>query len=304
MSAPATTPTVPAVPSTPAVKTAEVKSPDIKVPAAAPELIEVKVNGKKQMVSIDDLKRTYSLETASRQRFTEAEKKLKEASELKSIFSNKDIDSLVKAGWTEQEIEAKAAEFLVKRAKEQSMTPEQKRQALAQAEYERLKKEHEERELTEKTKAQQALEQREAQIYQTQFLGEVAKADKQTWLDLNDPIILSHVINDVTLSLKNHGYDMPVLEAVRRLEEKLEKRGPVKKEYWKKLSKNGIKGVDDSDLDTFFESGVKGIREKSVAAIKRAEAPFAKQTTAKPEPTAPPKHDAAYYRNIRYNRNK
>lgn len=286
-----------------------VEAPKVEVPATpavetTPEKYEVKVNGKKMEVTLEELKRAYSIDTASRQRFSEAEKKLKEAQQIKEVFSNKDIAALKQAGWSEEEIEDKAADFLIKRAQLKSMTPEQRQRMQQEAEYKAYQEEKAQRELLEKQTAQKRIEQEEAQRYQAEFLRDVAKADKETWLDLNDPIILGHIIRDVSYAAQTLKYDLPVLDAVRRLEQKMEKRGPVKKEYFKKLAKSSIKELDDNDLDAFLEKGGKGVRERSVAAIKRAEAPFAKslQTTAKVEETNTPKRDASYYRNIRYGR--
>lgn len=281
------------------------------VPKVQPkeEMVDVTVNGKKEKVTMDDLKRSYSLDTASRQRFTEAEKKFKEAEQLKNAFSSKDISTLRSAGWTDDEIEEKAAQFIINQAKIKSMTPEQKAQLDKEEEYSKLKKEKDDREESEKQKVQKDLQEREAALYQKSFLSDIKKINNgnKTWLDLNDPIILSQITNDVITAIKKHNYDMPVLEAVRRLEEKY-KGGSVKKEYLKQLLKNNIKDIDDSDLDAFLEKGAKGIREKSVEAIKRAEAPFS-QTTAKPETFIPPKtnsyrEEAQRYRDLRYGRIK
>jgi len=186
------------------------------------------------------------------------------------------------------------------------MTPEQRAAKQREEEYYRLKKAEEDRLKAEKDKIKNELAQKEAKLYQTAFLSELAELDKKSPLDLKDPVILSHIINDITTALNKHGYDMGVHEAVKRLEEKfIDKRGPVKKEYLRKLLKNTITDVDDSDLEAFLEKGAKGIREKSVEALKRNEAPFAKprSQTQSQEPEKV-KKDLKYYRDLRYGRIK
>lgn len=261
---------------------------------------KVKVNGKIHEFTIDDLKRSAVLELASRKRFDEAAEKFKAAEELKNTYSKKELDALFAAGWTEEELEEKAAQFLVKRAKEKTLTPEQRARLEKEMEYEKLKKEKIEREENEKNRLKREIEERDAKTYQNEFFKDVAKADKNTWLDLNDPIILQHIINDITLALEKHNYDMPVMDAVKRLEDKMIKRGSVKKEYLRNLLKNNIKDIDDSEIDAFLEKGAKGIREKSVEAIKRAESPFAKMTLQGKNITdsvnTPIKFDEDYYR--------
>jgi len=284
--------------------TLEAQTP-VEQPVAEPKY-KVKIDGKTVEVTLDELKNAYSLDQATRKRFQEANQKLKEAENLRSVYSQRDINKLKEAGWTDDEIEERAADFLINRAKQKSMTPEQRAQAEREEEYKRLKEAEDARLAAEKKKAKDSIEQREAQLYQSAFFSDIAKADKQTWLDLNDPIILSHVIRDVASALTNDGYDMPVIEAVRSLEKRMEKRGAPKKEYLKKLSKLSIKDIDDSELDAFLEKGAKGIREKSVEAIKRAESPFAKINTQIKSDQTPPnttkKHDAQYYRNLRLGR--
>lgn len=288
-----------AVPVTPAVEASQqaVKAPVVE---------KVKVNGKEIEVPLDELKRAYGLHTAAQSKFEEAARLRKEAEQVKSVFSQKDVNTLLKAGWTEDEIEQKAAEWLVKKAQEKVMTPEQRAAKQREEEYYRLKQAEEDRIKAEKDKIKNELTQKEAKLYQTAFLSELAELDKKSPLDLKDPVILSHIINDITTALNKHGYDMGVHEAVKRLEEKfIEKRGPVKKEYLRKLLKNTITDVDDSDLEAFLEKGAKGIREKSVEALKRNEAPFAKprSQTQSQEPERV-KKDLKYYRDLRYGRIK
>ena len=90
----------------------------------------------------------------------------------------------------------------------------------------------------------------------------------------------------------------------------------LKKKYFRKLLKNSKLDIEDTDLDAFLEKGAKGIRENSVAAIKRGEAPFAKTNTlqakSKTDSIIPPvkpdltsyREDAKRYRDLRYNRIK
>ena len=262
---------------------------------------KVKVNGKELEVTLDDLKRSYGLDKASHQRFNEAVEKLKEAENIKKMLSSKNIEILKNNGWTDEEIEEQAAEYLIKLSKDKSLTPEQRAQKERDEEYLRLKKEKEDREKYEKDNIKRLNEEKEAKEYQTEFLIGVEKADKQTWLDLKDPIIMSHIVHDVSTSIRDYKYDMPVLEAVRRLEQKMEKKDTFKKDYLRKMIKKSINDIDDSELDAFLERGVKGIKEKSVEAIKKAEAPFDLRSTKSNEPLKnTPKHDAAYYRKMRY----
>jgi hypothetical protein len=269
-----------------------------------PLIEKVRVNGKDIEVSIDELKRSYGLHKAAEGKFQDAAKMRKEAEDIKNVFSTKDINTLLKAGWSEDEIEEKAADFLVKMAQRKSMTPQQRAQYEREQEYEALKKEKNERERSESKKLNDDLQAREAKLYQTAFLKDVHEVNKKTWLDMEDPVILSNVINEITLAAKKYEYDMSVSEAVKILEDRLEKRGPAKKEYLKKLSKLSIKDIDDNDLDAFLEKGGKGVREKSVEAFKKAESPFVKQ---KPQTQSnlveeAPVRDAQYYRNIRMGR--
>lgn len=275
----------------------------------SPKFETITVNGKEVKVSIDELKRAYGLDKTAYSRLEEAAKIRKEAENLKSSFSQKKVESLLAAGWTEDEIEQEAANFIVKRAKEKSMTPEQRSQAEKEHEYLRLKKESEDRILAEKNKMQKSIDDSQAQLFQTSFMNEIVKADKGTWLDLNDPVILANIINDVSASLTKYNYDMPVAEAVRRQEERMKKRGPMKKEYLRELLKTSIKDTDDTDLDAFLEKGSKGVREKSVEALKRSEAPFAKPKTSQTQGNSAPVkpdtaqvRDAQYYRDVKYGR--
>lgn len=265
---------------------------------------KIKINGKDVEVSIDELKRAYGLHKAAEGKFQDAAKMRKEAESLKSVFSTKDINNLLQAGWTEDEIEEKAAEFIVKQAQRKSMSPQQLAQLEREKEYEQLKKEKDERDRSEKEKLQKDIQAREAKLYQTAFFKEVEEVNKKTWLDMDDPVILSNVINEITLAAQKYEYDMSVAEAAKILEERLEKRGPAKKEYLRKLHKLSKSNIDDTDLDAFLENGGKGVRDKSVEAFKKAESPFAKQ---KPQPQSNlveegPVRDAQYYRNIRMGR--
>lgn len=267
---------------------------------------KVKVNGKEVEVSLEELKRSYGLDKAAWKRFEEASEKLKQAESLKNMYTSKDWQNLLKAGWSEDELEAKAAEFLVNRAKTKTMTPAQLQQMQVEQEYKRLKDKEDNEIKQKKLKSEQEINEREAKLYQNAFMSEVNNADKKTWLDLNDPIILDHIIKDIQLSINKHNYDMPVEEAVKRLESKLANKGATKKDYLKKLIKSSIKDIDDNDLEAFLDKGVKGIREKSVEAVKRAESPFAKiktpQTSSNTANTDSKKFDAQYYRKMRYNK--
>jgi len=268
----------------------------------AQEKYKVKVNGKEEEVTLEDLKRSYNLDKASRQRFDEAAKKIKDAENLKNMYSSKEWDNLLKAGWTEEELEERAADFIIKRAQKKSMTPEQLKQMEIEEDYKRLKKkELDAVELKNRIAEQQANELK-AKETQTNFMNDLKRVDKNTWLDLNDPVILSTIISEITSALTKHSYDMPVSEAVKRLEERLDKKTVYKKEYLKKLMKSSIKDLDDSDLEAFLEKGGKGVREKSLEALRRTEAPFAKKNTpqmqSNPGDTAP-KKDLQYYRRLR-----
>lgn len=271
-----------------------------------PLLRKIKVGGKEIQVPIEELERDYGKGRAADDKFREAKKILDEGVQLKNFYSQKKLESLFAAGWTEQELEQQAAEWLVEKAKRDSMTPHQKAVLEQQKEYERLKKGEEDRIKNEKEKVEKDLREREAQLYQTAFLSEVAKADKDTWLDLNDPIILSAIINNITVAHNKYGIDMSVKESVKALEEKSGKRGPAKKNFLRKLIKDTIIGIDDNDLEAFLEKGVKGIREKSVEAFKKNESPFSKQMpkmqTQTPEEKQ--KHDLKYHRDLRMGRIK
>lgn len=278
----------------------------VSTPVDQPIIRKIKVGGKEMEVPIEELERDYGKGRAADEKFREAKKILDEGVQLKNFYSQKKLDALFAAGWTEQELEQQAAEWLVEKAKRDSMTPQQKLALEQQKEYERLKKAEQDRIKSEKDKADKELREREAKLYQTAFLNDIAKADKNTWLDLNDPVILSTIINDITTASQKHGYDMSVQESVKRLEEKLSKRGPAKKNFLRKLLKDTITDVDDSDLDAFLEKGVKGIREKSVEAFKKNESPFSKQqpklqTQVQEEK---PKYDLKYHRDLRYGRIK
>lgn len=288
-------------------------SPTISAPIAeltpvvdnSPKMETLKINGKDITVSIDELKRAYGLHKAADGKFQEAAKMRKDADSMKEVFSKKDINNLIQAGWSEDEIEEKAADFLVKRAQRKTMTPQQLAQYEREQEYEVLKKEKDDRVKTEQLKAKQELEAREATLYQTAFLKDVEAVNAKTWLDLEDPVILTNVINEISTALQRYEYDMSVTEAVKRVEERMEKRGVTKKDYLRKLLKSSIKDIDDNDLEAFLEKGGKGVREKSVEVYKKAESPFAKQKPQAQSNTpveTPIIRDAQYYRNIRMGR--
>lgn len=277
-----------------------------KVETQNPKTEKLTVNGKEVEVSIDELKRAYGLHKAAYSKMEEAAKIRKEADAIKDVYSQKDVNALLKAGWTEDEIEQKAADYIVKRAKEKSMSPEQRNQAQREQEYQRLKKLEEDRATQEKSSAQQALEVRETNLYQTALMSDIAKAGNNTWLDINNPVILSSILQDMHAALTRFDYDMPVAEAIKRQEDRLEQKGAVSKKYLRKLLKSSIKDIDDNDLDALLENGIKGIRDNSVAAVKKAEAPFAKlrsQTQSNVSPPAKPQElvrDANYYRKVKY----
>lgn len=285
---------------------AEVTPETTTTPVVNKPLMEkVRINGKDVEVTIDELKRAYGLHKGAESKFQDAAKMRKEAQDMKSVFSQKDINALIMNGWTEDEIEEKAAEFIIKRAQQKSMTPQQRAQMEREKEYTNLKLEKEAREKSEKEKVKNDLQAREAKLYQTAFFKEVEEVNKKTWLDMDDPVILSNIINEITVAAKKYEYDMSVSEAAKIIEERLEKRGPAKKEYLKKLSKLSIKDIDDNDLDAFLEKGGKGVRDKSVEAFKKAESPFVKQkpqTQSKLAIEEAPIRDAQYYRNIRMGR--
>jgi hypothetical protein len=270
------------------------------------EFRKVKINGKEVNVPIQDLINDYGKGRVADEKFQKAAEMVKQAEQLKSMFSEKKVDALLKAGWSEDEIEEKMAEFLVKRAQEKSMTPQQRAFLEQQKEYERLKKAEDDRKNAERQKSENELRQREAQLYQTAFLSDVAKADNNTWLDLNDPVILSTIINDITIAATKHDYDMPVSEAVKRLEEKMQKRGPTKKKFLQKLLKDMIPDTDDTDLEAFLEKGVKGIRERSVEALRKNESPFSKQQPKMQgaQTAEEIKRDLKYHRDLRMGRVK
>jgi hypothetical protein len=270
-----------------------------------PKSVKVKVNGKELDVSIEDLKRSYGLDKTAYAKLEEAAKLRKEVESIKSTFSQKKVESLLAAGWSEDEIEQEAANFIIKRAQEKSMSPAEREQLRRDQDYQRLKRDAESREQEEKNKTQRALDESQTKLYQTAFFSDVAKAEKSTWLDLNNPIILSNIINDITLAATKFNYDMSVTEAVKRQEAKLKNSGPTKKEYLREMLKNSIKGIDDTDLDAFLTNGGKGIRDKSVEAIKKSEAPFAKQPSrtqgnSTPVQNEAPVRDAKYYRDVKY----
>lgn len=297
------------------------QAPGTAIPAAEsqkvmdtskPKLEKLRIDGKDVEVSIDELKRAYGLHAGAEKKFMEAARLRKEAEEVREVFGKKDVSALLKAGWTEDEIEQKAAEYLVAKQLEKNMTPEQRAQKAREEEYKRLKQSEEDRIRLEKEKGEKDIQQREAKLYQTAFMTDLAKADNKSWLDLNDPIVITHIINDITSALKTHNYDMGVDEAVHRLEQQMGKKGPTKKEYLKKLLKHTITDIDDADLDAFLEKGGAGIREKSSEIYKKS-SPFDKKTTPQTQTETPKKlvRDEAYYkaelqksRDMRYGRLK
>jgi hypothetical protein len=298
MSETVSTPVAAPIPTT----TTEIKPPVAPTTPPKVEPLKVKVDGKEKEVTLEDLKRNYSLGMAAQKRFEEAAKIRDEASSIKQAFSNKDVTSLLKAGWSEKDIEDHAIKFLTEQAQKKSKTPQQ----LAQEERDRKLAEYEAKEKSQKQKeiddARNALESREAELYQKAFLTEVRDADKKTWLDLNDPITLQHIINDITMSMTKYQYDMTVGEAVKRLEERLETRNtPAKKEYLRKLIKQSKIDVDEDDLTAFLEGGTKGLRNRSSDIIKNAQAPFAKPKTPQvqsPSPKNEPTDMKTYYEQL------
>lgn len=271
-----------------------------------PTMEKLKVNGKEIEVSIDDLKNAYGLHKAAEGKFQDAAKMRKEAQDLKESLSKKDIDSLLKNGWTESELEEKAAEYLVKRAQRQSMTPQQLQQLEQQKEYESLKKEKLDKESAEKTKVQKEIENRKTKDIQDNFIKDITTENAKTWLDLEDPVILETIIKDIVTAENKYEYQMSVNEAVKRLEERLNNRGSIKKEYLKKLIKNAKIDIDDSDLDALLEKGAKGLRDRSVEVFRKSESPFAKhnkpQTQSTPAQSDEPKRDLKWYRDVKMGR--
>lgn len=293
--------------STPTIVTPPVveKTPS-EQSAPTPQMEKIKINGKEISVPLDELKSAYGLHKAAEGKFQDAAKMRKEAQELKDSFSKKDIDTLIKAGWTEKEIEAQATEFIIKMAQRQSMTPQQIADLEQKKEYEALKKEKADKKLAEETKVQKEIESRKVRDIQENFIKEIALENTKTWLDLEDPVILESIIKDIVTAENKHEYQMPVSEAVKRLEEKLGNRGAVKKEYLKKLIKNAKIDIDDSDLDALFEKGAKGLRDRSVEVFRKSESPFAKhnkpQTQSTPTLSDEPKKDLKWYRDVRMGR--
>lgn len=273
----------------------------VETAPSKPHIEKMKINGKEVEVSLDELKNAYGLHMTATSRFEEASRLRKEAEQVKEVFSKKDVSTLLKAGWTEDEIEQKAAEYLVNKQLEKNLTPEQKAQRLREEEYKRLKQAEEDKIRTDKEKIENELRQKEAKLYQTAFMSDLAKEDNKTWLDLNDPVLLTHIINDITMAINDHGYDMSVNEAVQRLEKRMEKSSPTKKDYLKKLLKHTITDLDESDLEAFLEKGGKGVREKSSEIFKKSTAFDKKQTipqTPSEEPKKPVK-DAKWHREMR-----
>lgn len=277
------------------------------------EKYQVKVNGKTVEVTLDELTSGYGLNKAADEKFQKAAQMRKEAEEIKNIFSAKDITALRKAGWTDDEIVAKSADFIVEDAKRKSMTPQQIKIIEDKEELDRLRKENSDKKLVEEKRIEDEKNARFVNEYQSKILSDMKEINKKTFLDMNDPIISEHVLKQIAIA-NSAGWDMPVAEAVRRLEEKL-KNGKFnyKPEQLKIMLKNSIKDLDDDDLEAFLTKGGRGVRERSIESLRKAEAPFARQksqTQSTPASTpSQPKRDMKYFdeqlkksRALRYNR--
>lgn len=141
-------PTAPASDRTAKVGSEVPRAPQGQAPAkqVGVDAYELVIDGRKQRVTLDELKAHYSKERAADQRFKEAAEHRKKAEEVFSALKSGDFDALERAGLSPDEIRAMMEKYYRRRwIDPETLTPEEKRAREAEAKIEALEKEKAER---------------------------------------------------------------------------------------------------------------------------------------------------------------
>jgi predicted RNase H-like HicB family nuclease len=245
------------VPDTPA----EVAKP------AAEEVRKYKINGKEKVIRAAEVDKYASIGLAADEKFVAAKQMLEEA---KALASKKPIEALMAQGKTREEARRMLEDHLLELHAEDQMDPRErelrelrKRDAETKAEKEARQKAEEEAAVGKKAEA--ALLQLEHEI--------VSAAEKHGLP--KDVQLMRSIAYEMQTALA-HGVDLPA-----------EKAAGIVLNQWKDNAKSFLGALSPETVkEVLGDKLFKSLIALSVADVKRAEAPFAKQQTqGKPLPT-------------------
>ena len=261
--APMTSAAASAAPAESAPETGEGKQPEAK-PSTVKQF---KVNGKVIEVDISNeaqVNKLLQLGLASGDKFNEAAKLRKEAEEILSAAKTEKsaAKALKKAGFSDAEIREILEKELAGYYEEEALSPEEKARREREAklaEYERREKEAEERE--QMTKREKEI-QKEVENLETELLGALEKSS------LPRTPILAKWATQYLAAFDAQGITLSAEDAVKMVEAEFPKLITGVLSNTKDVSQ--LKALLGKDV-------VKALLDDSVAAVKKAEQPFAKE---------------------------
>jgi len=241
----------------------------------------IKVNGSEREMSLEDLIMHASKSSAADEKFKTAAQQRKEAEEMmKQIEAskNKDIYDLFKErGLGEDDL----VTMFQKLQDEQQLTPEQKRLQELEAQLAEIENQKKQRQVEE----EEAKAKAEADEYYSQLENELATELNKSNLP-KDSFILAQVAHQLEIA-GQMGYDMPVSEAVKTVEESL--MSNVLPQLIGLLSDDRKRSVLGEDFVKQLMDSQVNEAKKSQQALKqpkRNSRPSSKPAASKEEPPA------------------
>ena len=180
----------------------------------------MKINGEERELSLEDMKRFASKGYAADEKFKSAAQMKKEAEEARALaesLSQKDVFDIIKEKGitTPQQLEDHFVELYQKMQDEANISPEARRMRELE---EQLKAYEEEKTRVQREEEEARLKAEQDKYYndlETELVSEMEKSNLP-----KDPFILGQVAHQLEMA-ENMGYDMPVSEAVKAVEERL-----------------------------------------------------------------------------------
>lgn len=138
---------------------------------------ELVINGKRERVTLDELKAHYSKERAADEKFKEASSERKKAEELWKALKDGDFDALERSGLTPEEIRAKIEKYYRQKFIDpETLSPEEKRARDAEKKVEEFEKREKERREKEQADEDAKLDAHSRKELQSEIISTLEKS--------------------------------------------------------------------------------------------------------------------------------
>jgi hypothetical protein len=221
-----------------------------------PKYYKTVVNGREELVTLEELLANNQKARASAEKFQKAAQLAKQAEERQAMLKDNPVEAMKALGMSKDEIKkvlyAQAMQLLEEEEEEAKITPEQKR--LKELEEEN-RKYREERENKEK-EIQSKKEAEEIAKYEQEIEGEFIQALGDVGLSGTPEAVQRMAM--LMYSAAENNYDMSAKEAAE-----------IYKDEETERILNRLKGLEAEDLEAYIgKEAVKKLRQNSIAKIK------------------------------------